>query len=396
VELGPLTPVLHQMQVRAVRGISAAGILHNPFFFFSSHPGVVIQFSECSTNPLTVDGAMAPDRLSPNDPRVTHNTFTTNNKTYHYLLADPKDTPKATILLVHGWPDLGFGWRYQVPYLTSLGLRVIVPDGLGFGRSSAPQELSTYSLKSMSSDMIALVNHVLGSNQEPVILGGHDWGGALVWRLALWYPERIRAVFSVCTPYSPPNKTYLSPEQVVQKLPNFTYQLHLAGPEVEAKIKGKEAARQFVNGMYGGVGPSGERIFDVSKGVIFENLPKVGRSPLFTPEEEEFYVTEYERTGLRGCLNWYRTRKINYEEELELVEKGRVKITQPSLFVVATKDTALPPAMSAGMEAHFDKLERKEVTASHWALVEAAEEVNKHVGKWLEGVLGGSEFKASI
>lgn len=339
---------------------------------------------------------MAPEKLAPNDPRVTHTCFTTDSKTYHYILANPRGIPRATILLVHGWPDLGLGWRYQVPFLTSLGLRVIVPDNLGYGRSSAPQGLASYSFKSMSTDMIGLVNHVLGSDKETVILGGHDWGGVLVWRLALWYPERVSAVFSVCTPYTPPNKTFLPLEQMVQRLPNFTYQLHLAGPEVEAKIVGKDATRSFINGMYLGRGPNGEAVLDVSRGALFENLPKVGRSPLFSPEEEEYYVAEYERTGLRGTLNWYRTRKINYEEELELVKKGRVKISQPSLFVVATKDKALPPAMSVGMEANFDKLERHEVEADHWALVEAAEEVNGHIGRWLEGVLGRHGLKASI
>lgn len=340
---------------------------------------------------------MAPDKLTPNDPRVTHHTFTIDDtKSYHYILANPSGTPRATVLLIHGFPDLGFGWRYQVPHLLSLGLRVIVPDALGYGRSSAPQDLASYSLKSMSADMIALSDHVLGSEKEPIILGGHDWGGALVWRLALWYPERIRAVFSVCTPYGPPSKTYLSPEQVVQRLPNFTYQLQLIGPEVEEKIKGETVTRQFFNGIFGGRAADGGGILEVSKGVVFERLDSIGNATLLTPEEVEFYAQEYQRNGMRGPLNWYRTRKVNYDEELELIEKGRGKIAAPSLFVLATKDSALPPAMSAGMEAYFDKLERKEVVASHWALVEAAEEVNGHVGWWLEGVLGGTGFKASI
>ncbi|OIW33606.1 alpha/beta-hydrolase [Coniochaeta ligniaria NRRL 30616] len=339
---------------------------------------------------------MATDKLTFDDPRVTHNTFTISpTKTYHYILASPPN-PRATVLLIHGFPDLAFGWRYQVPHLLSLNLRVIVPDTLGYGRSSAPQDLASYSLKSMSADMIALASHVMGSEKQPLILGGHDWGGALVWRLALWYPSRVAAVFSVCTPYSPPDKAYLSPEQVVARLPNFTYQLQLIGPEVEAGIAGEAATRQFVNGMFGGRTPDGGAVFSTARGVIFDNLDKVGQSPLLSPEEVEVYVREYQKNGMRGPLNWYRTRKINYEEELELVERGRGRIAAPSLFVLATKDNALPPTMSAGMEAHFDRLERREVEATHWALVEAAAEVNGHVGRWLEGVLGGSGFKASI
>ncbi|KAB5570504.1 Alpha/Beta hydrolase protein [Coniochaeta sp. 2T2.1] len=339
---------------------------------------------------------MAPDKLAPNDSRVARETFTTDGKTYHYILANPSGTPRATILLVHGWPDLAFGWRYQVPYLTSLGLRVIVPDQLGYGQTSAPQDLESYSQKSCSKDMIALANHVLGSDKETIILGGHDWGGVLVWRMANWFPERIRAVFSVCTPYSPASKKYLSPEQVVELLPNFTYQLHFIGPEPEARIKGEEVTRQFFNGIFGGTTPEGKSVMDVTKGVIFENLDKVGPTPLMTPEELEVYVKAFAPNGMRGPFNWYRTRKINYEEELELVEQGRRKISVPSLFVLATKDAALPPWMSVGMEEHFDNLERAEVEANHWALVEKPDEVNAVIGKWLKGVLGSNSPKSSL
>lgn len=34
---------------------------------------------------------------------------------------------------IHGWPDLSLGWRYQIPLLVSLGLRVVAPDMMGYG-----------------------------------------------------------------------------------------------------------------------------------------------------------------------------------------------------------------------------------------------------------------------
>lgn len=71
---------------------------------------------------------MPVDKLRPNDPRVQSLTANVRGKTYKYILGKPEGTPRATVLLVHGWPDLGFGWRNQVPYLMSLGLQVIVPD----------------------------------------------------------------------------------------------------------------------------------------------------------------------------------------------------------------------------------------------------------------------------
>lgn len=81
----------------------------------------------------------SPDKLVPNDPRVTHHNVTLNGHKWHYLLGTPPSgTPAGTILLVHGHPDLAFGWRYQVPHLLSLNLRVIVPDMLGYGDTDAP------------------------------------------------------------------------------------------------------------------------------------------------------------------------------------------------------------------------------------------------------------------
>src|SRR4051794_18779409 len=99
---------------------------------------------------------MAPDKLQPSDPRAPQHTVELNGKTYGYIVAEPVGTYKATILLVHGFPDLGFGWRYIVPYLTTLGLRVVVPDMIGYGRTDAPEPLEAYSLKSVAADLAAL------------------------------------------------------------------------------------------------------------------------------------------------------------------------------------------------------------------------------------------------
>ncbi|RKU40311.1 hypothetical protein DL546_001747 [Coniochaeta pulveracea] len=343
------------------------------------------------------------DKLTPTDSRVTHNTTAINSKTYHYLLAQPSSSPKATILLLHGWPDLSFGWRYQIPYLVNhLHLRVIVPDLPGYGRTAAPQSLSAYSAKSVSTDCIALVDEVLGpkTEKEPIFVGGHDWGGFLAWRVALWFPERVKAVFSVCTPYAPPAKEYRSLEEVVKVLPNFTYQLQLAGPEVEARIDGggEKALRGFVNGMYGGRTEGGEVLFNPQKGLNLDLLEEFTSAPLVSKEEADFYVQEYSRNGMRGPLNWYRTRKVNYEEEMELFKLGRGegKISMPALFITAKKDAALPPAMSKGMDGYFETLVRREVDANHWALWEASQDVNKYIGEFISDVLEGRKLQASL
>ncbi|KAH8890780.1 epoxide hydrolase [Thozetella sp. PMI_491] len=340
---------------------------------------------------------MAVDKLTINDPRVEHHTTTVNGRKYHYIVGNPTSgAPVDTILLVHGWPDLGHGWRYQVPFLVSLGYRVIVPDMLGYGQTDAPQALGEYSHKSLAGDLVALAAHVIGEDQ-PFILGGHDWGGSVVWRTTLWYPQTIKAVFSICTPYAAPLPVWIEDERYVTIVPSFKYQLQLAGPDVEANVVGKDKLRGFLNGMYYGRGPNGERSFTTEKGVLLENLDKIGPSPLVSKEEIDYYVDQYAIHGMRGPLNWYRTRKINWEEEQELLlQPGRTRITAPSLMVVAKRDAALPPQLAAKMPQSFDNLTMKEVDATHWALWEAAAEVNNHLEQFLNSVVKGSGPKAAI
>lgn len=344
---------------------------------------------------------MPVDKLRPHDPRVKSQTATVRGKTYHYLDGQPWGVPRATVLLVHGWPDLAYGWRHQVPFLMSLGLRVLVPDMLGYGATDAPQDLALYSLKSVCDDLADLVRQAIPSPVEKIIIGGHDWGGMVVWRFALWHPDLLRGVFSICTPYVAPSPIYHDLNATVKMLPNFRYQLQLAGPDVEREIASDPAKiRGLLSGMYGATGPNHERVFTVDKGVHFEHLDKMGKSPLLSDEEVDFYVRQYARNGMRGPLNWYRTRKINYEEELALLgedRKTQPRLQTPALMVVASKDAALPPSMSQGMSAAFESLRMAEVDGSHWALWEpVAAETNRHIGSFVEELLGGGSVKASI
>ncbi|KAG8165501.1 hypothetical protein KVR01_004053 [Diaporthe batatas] len=337
------------------------------------------------------------DKLKPNDPRVQHLTANVRGKTYKYILARPEGAPRATALLIHGWPDLGFGWRYQVPFLTSLGLQVIVPDMLGYGGTDAPQDLALYSLKNIADDMAELVAQATGDRSTRIILGGHDWGGMAAWRLADWHPSLVRGVFSVCTPYVAPRPQHVDLDTLVRLRPSFRYQVQLAGPDVEREVgSDRGRIRGLLAGIFGARGPAGERAFTTDKGVLFENLDRMGESPLLSADEADFYVEQYARNGMRGPLNWYRTRRVNYEEELALLRGGEArKLAMPALVVVAERDPALLPSMAEGMQVHFENLTRVTVGGTHWALWDSTADVNAAIGKFVEEVLG-KPVKSSI
>jgi len=88
--------------------------------------------------------------------------------------------------------------------------------------------------------------------------------------------------------------------------------------------------------------------------------------------------------------NWYRTRKVNFEEDKGLIERD---LDFPVLFIFATKDVVLTKELSAGMARDVPHLTRREVTAGHWALTEAADEVNDHIKEWLHTVVLGGQSK---
>lgn len=329
------------------------------------------------------------DKLDVNDPRVTSGTASIRGKTYHYMRADPEKEPFATIFLIHGFPDLGFGWRYQIPHFVSLGYQVVAPDMLGFGDTAAPDQPSHYAFKRMAEDIKELANAIVKDNK--IILGGHDWGGAVVWRTAMWFPDLVQGIFSIGTPFIPPSSVFLTLDDATRskRLMTLRYQLQFRGTAIEDKIRDEEKVRQFLNAMFGGANAEGEVGFSVTEGVLFDNLPKLDQSRLISGHELDHYTSKYFRKGeprLKGPLNWYRTRAHNYLDELRLLLKP-IKFSMPALFLAATRDEALPLSMSDGMDQYFEDLTRGEVEASHWALWESPAEVNEQVSAWLEKVL---------
>ena len=95
------------------------------------------------------------------------------------------------VVLCHGWPELAFSWRHQIPALAAAGYRVAAPDLRGFGRSDAPDDVGAYTVLHLVGDVVGLV-HALGAREAVVV--GHDWGATVAWSCALLRPDLFRAV----------------------------------------------------------------------------------------------------------------------------------------------------------------------------------------------------------
>jgi pimeloyl-ACP methyl ester carboxylesterase len=92
------------------------------------------------------------------------------------------------VVLLHGFPDSGRLWRHQVPALADAGLRVIVPDMRGYGRSDKPGDVAAYSLQLLAADVLAVLGD---AGVERAHIVGHDWGAAVTWGLGAVAPDRV-------------------------------------------------------------------------------------------------------------------------------------------------------------------------------------------------------------
>jgi pimeloyl-ACP methyl ester carboxylesterase len=92
------------------------------------------------------------------------------------------------VVLLHGFPDTGRLWRHQVPALAEAGLRVIVPDMRGYGRSDKPSTVEAYVLQALAGDVLAVMGQE-GVDKAHVV--GHDWGAAVAWGLGALVADRV-------------------------------------------------------------------------------------------------------------------------------------------------------------------------------------------------------------
>ncbi|MFW0714904.1 alpha/beta fold hydrolase [Pedobacter sp. N23S346] len=103
-----------------------------------------------------------------------------------YMDVAPTGTPNGkTAILFHGKNFGGYYWGNVIKALTAIGYRVVVPDQIGFGKSSKP--FIHYSFHQLASWNKRLLD-TLGI-QKTVVLG-HSMGGILATRFALMFPEK--------------------------------------------------------------------------------------------------------------------------------------------------------------------------------------------------------------
>ena len=287
------------------------------------------------------------------------------------------------VLLCHGWPELSHSWRHQLPAIAAAGFHVVAPNMRGFGCTSAPESVESYSIFDLVGDMVALVA-ALGETKAIII--GHDWGAPVAWHAALFRPDIFTAVGGLSV--APPWRGRERPMEALAKsgTTNFYWQYFqkpgVAEAEFERNVEYSMRAIAFgVNSLY------------LKDGFGFLGDPSIEhRLPRWISAEDHAYVVEtYKQTGFRGGLNWYRNIDRNWDLTAPWQD---AQIHQPSIFIAGAKDAVVTSILGGKrvteMHRVLPNLKRKLIIegAGHWIQQERPDEVNAALVEFLNGVRG--------
>ncbi|MCX2713969.1 alpha/beta fold hydrolase [Mycolicibacterium sp. J2] len=295
-------------------------------------------------------------------PTPTERSVHTNGVTLRITEAGERGAP--VVVLAHGFPELGYSWRHQIPALAAAGYHVIAPDQRGYGGSACPPAIGDYDIVALTGDLAGLLDDV---GAERAVMVGHDWGSPVVCNFALLYPERVAAVAALSVPPVP--RATEPPTRIWRRLvgDGFFYILHFQEPGVADAELAHDVrvtmARIFA--MQGFTAPAGDLAGD----------PVPPLPEWIGADEFDRYVAAFERTGFTGPLNWYR----NFDRNWELTETTPARtITVPTLFLAGSADPVLTftPRHRVHDVVTGDYREVLLDGAGHWLQQERPDEVN--------------------
>ena len=282
------------------------------------------------------------------------------------------------VLLLHGFPESWYSWRFQLLALRDKPYVVVAPDMRGYGKTSQPTSVEAYTLPVLAKDVVEISRRL---GYEKFIVVGHDWGAMLAWSVALLYPDRIMGVCGLSVPYAgTPKKGLLTmleavygkcldpslPRHVMEKA-QFHYMLYNCLPKAEEEY-GRNT-KEFHYRIYGyrigcptepgtpEYGPqdplfpsTGDLNVDATRTLDataapgwWTRIPRPMVLPTWLTQRDLDIITEqYLDSGFLGGLSWYRAADRNFELMKELLnpEVGGLsdKVLPPSLFLMGEDD----------------------------------------------------------
>ena len=276
---------------------------------------------------------------------LEHKFIQTNSIKMHYVT-----TGKGPLLLLlHGFPQFWYTWRHQIPVLAK-HFTVVAPDLRGYNDSDKPPNVDDYKPKELVEDIVGLIH---GLGHDKAFLVGHDWGGAVAWRVAIAHPEVLEKLVIINAPH--PLKMAKALQSDFSQIRKSWYFFFFQLPKLPEYFVLKNL-NNIDNNLF-------------TKTAFKRNA--------FTQEDLEQYSKAISKPGaITAVLNYYRAifkhRSIDKKND-------DYKILTPTLLIWGEQDKALGKELTYNMETLFNAPFRIEYIsdAGHWVPEEQPEIVNR-------------------
>ncbi|MHB8573869.1 MAG: alpha/beta fold hydrolase [Dehalococcoidia bacterium] len=325
--------------------------------------------------------------VAPVGHEIRRRTVETNGIKMH--IAEAGEGP--LVVMCHGWPESWYSWRHQLIALAAAGYHAVAPDQRGYGQTDKPREIDKYTVLHLVGDIVGLLD-ALG--EKTAVIAGHDWGAPVAWNSALLRPDRFRGVVGLSVPYTPRGPVTITQAMRAAGAKNF-YMLYFQEPgvaEAEFERDVRTTMRKVLYAASGDAPRTGELGGFVPEGGMLAASPDPQTLPAWLTEADiDFYTGEFQKSGFRGGLNWYRN--IDRTNELMAPWNG-APVTAPALFMAGTRDIVMSfpgvkERVAAGGLKEFIPNLRTSVLlpdCGHWTQQERPIEVNAAMIEFLNGL----------
>lgn len=307
-----------------------------------------------------------------------------------YELAPDRAGPRSPLLFLHGFPELAFSWRHQLPALAAAGYRALAPDLRGYGNSDAPKEVAAYRIDHLAADVAAVLDD---AGIDRAVVCGHDWGALLLWSLVYFMPDRLLGLIALNVPFKPRGPADLVSLMNTAFGPENYMNFHQRAEEPEALYE-RDIARTmrfFMRRRSPDAGGDRAAAPLARPKMDFQNLLERDEADwpgecFLSDEELAYYAQAFTQSGFFGAVSRYRNLRANWQLMEKYQPEGRpfLKIDLPSLILMADDDPVLPPALADDAKNYLSDVDVHIVRdCGHWTQQERPEEVNRLILDWL-------------
>jgi epoxide hydrolase 4 len=305
-----------------------------------------------TTNSTETEFSWNPERAS----GITTRFVAANGQRLELAEAGDVASPKLAILL-HGFPELNFSWRQQIPALVEKGWRVWAPNLRGYGASSKPEGVAAYPIDTLLQDVAALIDLAKAENPATeAMLIAHDWGAIIAWMFAI---RQVRPLDRLVIMNVPHPKCAEREIRKWRQLRKSWYIFFFQIPWLPEKLLLARYARAVRHAF---TGTAANKI-NFSKAAL------------------EVYAAAAQRPGaMTAMLNYYRA--LLRFPDMRNVGDGIVRTD--TLVIWGENDLALDIHLLDGMEQWVPRLTLRRLPGiSHWVQQDAPDEVNALLTDWL-------------